>query len=117
MVTRFLDRLEAASLITRKRNLRDKRLSIIKPTGKGKRLAQDLALAFDEVRRELFAGAAESDIRMLGSFFRKLHENAERVGLKAKGDAARTRIGRRKRGRSVLQTNQSQSAELSESTL
>jgi DNA-binding MarR family transcriptional regulator len=43
MVTRFVHRLEAAHLITRERNRRDRRLSIIRPTGKGKRLAQDLA--------------------------------------------------------------------------
>src|ERR1700746_2111404 len=49
MVTRFVHRLEAVHLITRERNPRDKRLSIIKPTGKGKRLAQDLASVFDKV--------------------------------------------------------------------
>jgi DNA-binding MarR family transcriptional regulator len=110
MVTRFVDRLEAVHLITRERNPRDKRLSIIKPTGKGKRLAQDLASVFDKVRRELFVGTRERDIRRLSQLLRRLHEKAVRIGISANGPRRR-RIGRRRVGSVGLQPSQRQLAE------
>jgi MarR family transcriptional regulator for hemolysin len=111
LVTRFVDRLEAAHLITRERNPRDKRLRIIKPTGKGKRLAQDLASVFDKVRRELFVGTQEGDIRRLSQLLRRLHEKAVRIGISANGRVRRRRIGRRRAGLVGLQPSQRQLAE------
>jgi DNA-binding MarR family transcriptional regulator len=111
MVTRFVDRLEAVHLITRERNPRDKRLSIIKPTGKGKRLAQDLASVFDKVRRELFVGTRERDIWRLSQLLRKLHQKAERIGIPANGHTRRRRIGRRRVRVVGLQAGQVQLAE------
>jgi len=95
MVTRFVDRLEAARLVTRQRSGRDRRHLIIRPTGKGKRLAQDLASVFGKVRKELFVGTLESDIGRLGQLLSQLHENAERMGASSRRDVERRRIGRR----------------------
>jgi DNA-binding MarR family transcriptional regulator len=97
MVTRFVDRLEAARLITRQRNRVDRRRLIIRPTGKGKRLAQDLASVFEKVRQELFVGTLESEVGRLGQLLSRLHENAERMGAPSKRDVERRRIGRRGR--------------------
>jgi DNA-binding MarR family transcriptional regulator len=102
MVTRFVHRLEAVHLITRQRNRRDRRLSIIRPTGKGKRLAQDLASVFDKVRKELFAGTQESDLRRLGQLLSQLHENAARMASPSKHDKERRRIGSRRTTRVKL---------------
>jgi len=117
MVTRFIDRLEAARLITRQRSGRDRRHLIIRPTGKGKRLAQDLAAVFGKVRKELFVGTLESDIGQLGQLLSQLHENAERMGVPSKRDVQRRQIGRCGRQGVGLPANPRQLGELSAAPL
>lgn len=60
-ITRFVDRLQAAGLVKRQANPRDRRYSVIKATPKGKRLAERLAATFDQVRRELFVRVWDGD--------------------------------------------------------
>jgi DNA-binding MarR family transcriptional regulator len=52
-ITRFIDRLEASRLVTRDIHLRDRRFSVIKPTGKGKQIARALTSVVDNIRKEL----------------------------------------------------------------
>ena len=96
MITRFIDRLEASRLIVRHINPRDRRLSVIQPTAKGKQAARDLARVFDEIRKELFVGMSEREVGELSSMMARLHKNAVDIGSAQKCDAARQRkwIGR-----------------------
>jgi DNA-binding MarR family transcriptional regulator len=92
-VTRFIDRLESSRLVTRDVHWRDRRYSVIKPTRKGRQLAQVLAYVFASIRKELFAGILEPDVRRLGEMLTQLHKNATRIGSRGKCDAVRRRIG------------------------
>jgi DNA-binding MarR family transcriptional regulator len=90
-ITRFVDRLESSRLLTRDIDPRDRRFSILKPTAKGKQVAQGLGSLFDSIREELFAGILESDVLRLGKMLPQLHKNAVRIGSGQKCDAPRVR--------------------------
>ena len=96
MITRFIDRLEDSRLIARHLNPRDRRVSILTPTTKGKQTARDLARLFDEIRKELFAGMLESEVGELSKMMARLHKNALGIGSAQKCETARQRkrIGR-----------------------
>jgi DNA-binding MarR family transcriptional regulator len=105
MITRFIDRLELSRLIIRGTNPRDRRFSVIKPTAKGKQVAQNLAYVFDEIRKELFVGLLESDVRRLSRMMAQLHKNAVGIGSRQKCEAMRRR---RSIGRQRMKTDSSQ---------
>jgi DNA-binding MarR family transcriptional regulator len=90
-ITRFVDRLESSRLVTRDIDPRDRRFSILKPTAKGKQVARALVSVFDSIRKELFAGILESDVRRLGKMLPQLHKNAVHVGSRHKCDVVRGR--------------------------
>jgi DNA-binding MarR family transcriptional regulator len=94
-ITRFVDRLESSRLLTRDIDQRDRRFSILKPTAKGKQVARVLVSVFDSIRKELFAGILDSDVRRLGKMLPQLHKNAVHVGARHRCDAVR---GRRRIG-------------------
>lgn len=79
-ITRFIDRLEASELVKRQVNPRDRRYSVIKATPKGKRLAERIAPAFDQIRKEMFIGVLDSEIQQLGKTLPRLHHNAVSFG-------------------------------------
>jgi DNA-binding MarR family transcriptional regulator len=108
MITRFINRLEVSRLIGRHNNPRDRRFSVIRPTTKGKQLARELANVFEHIRKELFAGMLESDIRGLSRMMALLHKNAVGIGSRQKCDVVRQRrrIGRRKIKAEAQQTIQ-----------
>ena len=81
-ITRFVDRLEAAELVKRLINPRDRRYSVIKATPKGKRLAERIASTFERIRRELFVSVLDCDIERLSKVLPQLHRNALRIGTK-----------------------------------
>jgi DNA-binding MarR family transcriptional regulator len=58
-MTRYIDSLQSRRLLVREINQRDRCSSILKPTAKGKRAAQELTSVFDDIRKELFAGILE----------------------------------------------------------
>jgi DNA-binding MarR family transcriptional regulator len=97
-ITRFVDRLEAAELVKRSVNPRDRRYSVIKATPKGKRLAERIALTFERIRRELFVSVLDCDIQRLSKVLPQLHRNALGIGTKRSvSEGQRTRrIGVRK---------------------
>jgi DNA-binding MarR family transcriptional regulator len=111
-ITRFVDRLEASRLLTRDIDQRDRRFSILKPTAKGKQIARALVSVFDSIRKELFAGILESDVRRLGKMLPQLHKNAVHVGSRHECDAVRgrKRIGSHGMKTEVPQTSQPQIA-------
>jgi DNA-binding MarR family transcriptional regulator len=78
-ITRFVDRLEASGFITRKNDHDDHRLLIIKATSRGQRVAPQLKLRFEEVRRQFFEGVLNVDIDKLENVLSQLHANAERL--------------------------------------
>jgi hypothetical protein len=104
MITRFIDRLELSRLIIRGTNPRDRRFSVIKPTAKGKEVAQNLAYVFGEIRKELFVGLLESDVRRLSRMMAQVHKNAVGIGSRQKCEAMR----RRRLGRQRMKTDSSQ---------
>jgi DNA-binding MarR family transcriptional regulator len=78
-ITRFVDRLEANGLLTRRSDPRDHRLLIIKATSRGRRVAPHLTLRFEEVRSQFFQGILNIDIDKLETVLSQLHANAERL--------------------------------------
>jgi len=109
-ITRFVDRLESSLLLTRDIDRRDRRFSILKATAKGKQVARVLASVFDNIRKELFAGILESDVRRLGRMLPQLHKNAGHVGSWHKCEVlrARKRIGSHRMKTEGRQTSQHQ---------
>ena len=92
-ITRFVDRLEAAELVKRLANPRDRRYSVIKATPKGRRLAERIAPMFDQIREELFVGVLDRDIQRLGRTLVRLHGNAARISSERRGSGGQ-RTGR-----------------------
>ncbi|HMD07480.1 MAG TPA: MarR family transcriptional regulator [Candidatus Acidoferrum sp.] len=78
-ITRFVDRLEASGLVSRRNDSRDHRLLIIKATSKGLRFAPQLKTRFEEVRSQFFEGVLNVDIDKLETVLSQLHANAERL--------------------------------------
>jgi len=79
-VTRFIERLEAKHLVTRGSDRHDRRLSVIRATRNGKVLAERLTCVFDSVRKALFTGIRDSDVRETEKMLRQLYKNAVRLG-------------------------------------
>jgi DNA-binding MarR family transcriptional regulator len=90
-MTRYIDRLESRHLLIREIDQRDRRFSILKPTAKGKQVARDLASIFDNIRKELFTGILESDVRRLSQTLARLHKNAIRIGARRRKSHLRVR--------------------------
>jgi DNA-binding MarR family transcriptional regulator len=78
-ITRFVDRLKANGFLSRESNPRDHRLSIIKTTNRGRRVAPHLKARFEEVRAQFFEGVLNIDIDRLETVLQQLHANAERL--------------------------------------
>lgn len=96
-ITRFVDRLEAADLVKRLVNPRDRRYSLIKATPKGRRIAKRIASTFEQIRKDLFVGVLDHDIQRLGRTLPRLHGNAARISSERGGSGRRRtrRIGDR----------------------
>lgn len=109
-ITRFIDRLESGHLITREVYLLDRRCSVLKPTGKGKRLARSLTSVFERIRKELFVGILERDVRRLGHILPQLYKNATKIGSRRNHHPVRQRrrIGTHGRKRERTPTRQTQ---------
>jgi DNA-binding MarR family transcriptional regulator len=78
-VTRFIRRLEAKRLVIQDGDRRDRRLSIIRPTAKGRTLAENLASALEGIREDLFASIEERDVHHAGQVLRKLYQNSVQI--------------------------------------
>jgi DNA-binding MarR family transcriptional regulator len=76
-ITRFVDRLEAGNFLSRKSNPRDHRSLVIKATNRGRRVAPQLKVMFEEIRKQFFAGVLANDIDQLGSVLSQMCANAD----------------------------------------
>jgi DNA-binding MarR family transcriptional regulator len=81
-ITRIVDRLVAQGLVVRDLNPPDRRFTPIKPTREGKRAARHLAALFESVRKQLFAGISDGELRRAERTLPKLHRNAIKLGGK-----------------------------------
>jgi len=86
-VTRYVDRLVARRLVTRKIHPRDRRLLVIAPTRRGRRLAPQLKSKFEEIRNQFFADIAVDDIVRLEVILSQLLSGARRVAAREDGAA------------------------------
>jgi DNA-binding MarR family transcriptional regulator len=78
-ITRLVDRLETGGFLSRANDPREHRLSVIKPTHRGRRIAPRLQALFEEVRGQFFQGVHNIDIDRLESVLAQLHANADRL--------------------------------------
>jgi DNA-binding MarR family transcriptional regulator len=80
-MTHIIRQLEVGRLVRREVLQRDRRCNVIKATGKGRQIAKELTLVFDNARRALFEGIAESDVERLGEMLPRLHKNATQMRI------------------------------------
>lgn len=80
-VTRFLQRLEAKQLIKLGADRDDRRLTVIRPTADGQKLAAELSGIFRSVRKKMFSGVRDKEVRDAELILRKLCKNAVRVAV------------------------------------
>jgi DNA-binding MarR family transcriptional regulator len=78
-ITRFVHKLERSGFLARKNDPHDRRLLVIRATNKGRRVAPQLKLRFEEVRSQFFHGVLNADIDRLEIVLVQLHANAERL--------------------------------------
>jgi len=78
-ITRFVDRLKAGGFVSRRNDLRDHRLLVLKATRRGRRAAPQLRALFEEMRSAFFHGVLNADLDRLESVLTQLHANAERL--------------------------------------
>ena len=91
MATRLIHRLETKGLVVRGTDRRDRRISIIRPTRKGRSTAQKLELVFNAIRGQIFNGIAITNLHKLADLLRELYKNALRAGS-LPGSVPRKRI-------------------------
>jgi DNA-binding MarR family transcriptional regulator len=85
-MTYIIRRLEARRLVRREILQRDRRCNVINATGNGREIAKELTLVFDNARRALFEGIAESDVQRLGEMLPRLHKNATQMRIQQEKD-------------------------------
>lgn len=86
-ITRYVDRLVARRLVTRKTNPRNRSLVVIAPTSRGRRLAPRLKNKFEDIRNQLFAEIAVKDMARLQVLLSQLLSGARRVAARGAGEA------------------------------
>jgi DNA-binding MarR family transcriptional regulator len=89
-ITRYVDRLVARKLVTRKIHPRDRRLLVLAPTSRGRWLAPRLKSKFEEIRNQFFADIAVEDMARLRVILPQLLTSAQRVAAKVDGAATNT---------------------------
>jgi len=75
-ITRFVDRLESAKLLSRLRSARDRRVFVIKVTKRAATLAPRLKIIFEETRAELFDEIPDGELARLGAAIAQMYSNA-----------------------------------------
>jgi DNA-binding MarR family transcriptional regulator len=90
-ITRIVDRLEVGGLVTRDVDWRDRRRSLIKPTRKAKQIAEVLAYAFHSVRKQVFVGIVENDVRCLEGLLVQLRKNVIRIATQKRDSVQQRR--------------------------
>ena len=91
-ITRYVDRLVARRLVTRKVDPRNRSLLIIAPTRRGRRLAPRLKNKFEDIRNQLFAEIAVKDTARLQVILSQLLSGTRRMAAREDGTATKTKI-------------------------
>ncbi len=91
-ITRYVDRLVARRLVTRKIHPRNRSLLIIAPTSRGRRLAPQLKNKFEDIRNQLFAEIAAKDMARLQVILSQLLSGIRRVAAREESMATKTKI-------------------------
>jgi|SRR5271156_882338 len=91
-ITRYVDRLVAKGLVTRKINACNHSVLVIAPTSRGYQLAPRLQSKFDDIRNQLFAGIAVKDMARLQAILSQVLSGARRVAAREDGAATKTKI-------------------------
>jgi DNA-binding MarR family transcriptional regulator len=84
-ITHVVDRLQSNGFVTRTGGRHDRRISLIRPTRKAKKIAPVLGTLLIGVRRQLFAAVAESDLKYLTNSLVRLRENVKSVAYACDG--------------------------------
>jgi DNA-binding MarR family transcriptional regulator len=74
-MTRLLDRMEEAGLVTRARERDDRRMVLTRITKRGRELLQELDRPVSELHREQLAGLTDPQLRSLIDLLTKLRES------------------------------------------
>jgi DNA-binding MarR family transcriptional regulator len=80
-ITRIVDRLVAASFVSRDVH-RDRRCSVIIPTKKGKKKAEELEHILRNARKRIFCGLDDAELVPLEKLLSKLQANAKLIRWK-----------------------------------
>jgi DNA-binding MarR family transcriptional regulator len=83
-ITRFVDRLESAKLLSRMRSARDRRAFVIKVTKRAERLVPQLKIIFDETRAELFDEIPDGELARLGAAVSQMYSNVGQLRSRTK---------------------------------
>jgi DNA-binding MarR family transcriptional regulator len=83
-ITRFVDRLESAKLLSRRRSARDRRAFVIKVTRRGEILAPQLKIIFNETQAELFEEIPDGELARLGAAVSQMYSNAGQLRPRTK---------------------------------
>jgi DNA-binding MarR family transcriptional regulator len=78
-ISRIVDSLVAAGLVSRDVDRRDRRCSVIVPTGKGEKKAEELGHMLRNVRKRIFSGLDGADLIPLENVLSKLQANARLI--------------------------------------
>jgi DNA-binding MarR family transcriptional regulator len=83
-ISRIVASLVSAGLVSRDVDRRDRRCSVIVPTGKGKKKAEELGHIFTNVRKRIFSGLDGAELVPLENLLSKLQANARLIRGKEK---------------------------------
>ena len=80
-MTGIIDRLEKAGLVERTDHPRDRRINVIRITGKGKTVVDKLEPGYFEGVKKLLSAIPEADIKKMIKGMERIRENIHRDGL------------------------------------
>jgi DNA-binding MarR family transcriptional regulator len=83
-ISRIVNSLVAAGLVSRDVDRRDRRCSVVAPTGKGKKKAEELGHILKHVRKRIFSGLDGAELAPLEILLSKLQANARLIRGKEK---------------------------------
>jgi len=83
-ITRFVNRLESAKLLSRMRSARDRRAFVIKVTKRAGTLVPQLKMIFEETRAKLFDEIPDGELERLGAAISQMYSNAGQLRSRTK---------------------------------
>lgn len=78
-MTRILDRLEKKSLVERRENPQDRRVSLVFLTGKGEALVNEVSSLFESYSDEIAVGITEEEQHITRNVLKKMENNILKI--------------------------------------